>query len=78
MAILNFRFISVAFSAHFLKIKTKQALLSLFLKILGGSSKEADNKKADSKVINSKIAHSKNTGSGKVRGFSTDFTLYIF
>ena len=73
----------VAFSAHFLKTEAKQALLSLFLKVLGGSSKEANGEKAGNKVIDSKEAYSKDIGSRKavskkVYGFSADFTLYIF
>jgi len=58
-------------------------LLSLFLEVLGNSSKEVDNKEVDSKVVDSKVAYSKDIGSGKavsekVRGFSVDFALYIF
>ena len=83
MAILSFKFISAAFLTRFLRIKTKQALLSLFLKILGGNNKEADSEEADSKVVYSKVAHGKDIGSGKavsekVCGFSADFTLSIF
>ena len=83
MAILSFRFISVAFSAHFLKIETKQALSSLFLEVLGGGSREADGEEVNGKVVNSKVAYSKDIGSRKavskkVCGFSADFALYIF
>ena len=78
MAILNFRFISAAFSARFLRIEAKRALSSLFLEVLGGSSREADSEEADGKV-----AHSKDIGSGKaiskkVRRFLADFALLIF
>ena len=78
MAILSFKFISVTFSARFLKIEAKRALLSLFLKVLGGGSREADSKKINSKVVNSKVAYGKNASSKKIRGFSANFTLYIF
>ena len=52
-------------------------MLSLFLEILGGSSREAD-----SKVVDSKVAYSKDIGSGKassekVSGFLADFTLSL-
>ena len=83
MAILAFRFVLAAFLARFLRIEAKQALLSLFLEVLGGSSREADGEKADSKVVDDKVAYSKDIGSGKavseeVRGFLADFALYIF
>ena len=78
MAILSFRFILVAFLARFLRIEIKQALLSLFLKVLGGGSKEANNKKVNSKVVDSKVAYNKNTDSRKIYGFLADFALYIF
>ena len=65
MAILNFRFILVAFLIYFLKIKTKQALLSLFLEILGGGNKEADSKEVDNKVVNNKVAYGKDIDSKK-------------
>ena len=83
MAILSFRFILVAFLACFLKTEAKQALLSLFLEVLGGSSREADGEEADSKVVDSKAAYSKDIGSRKAVSekvclFSADFTLYIF
>ena len=83
MAILSFRFVSVAFSACFLRIKVKRALLSLFLEVLGGGNRGANSKKVDSKVVNSKAAYSKDIGSGKaasekVYEFSADSALYIF
>jgi hypothetical protein len=78
MAILSFRFILVAFLAYFLRIEAKWALLSLFLKVLGGGSKEVDSEKVDSKVAYSKDAGSRKAVSKKVYGFSADFTLYIF
>ena len=78
MAILSFRFVLVAFLARFLKIEVKRALLSLFLEVLGGGSKEADNKEADNKVVDGKVAYSKDIGSKKVYRFLVDFTLYIF
>ena len=83
MIILSFKFISAAFSAYFLRIEAKRALLSLFLEVLGGGSREADSKEADSKVVNSKVVYSKDIGSGKavskkVCGFLADFAFYIF
>ena len=83
MAILSFRFVLVAFSARFLRTEAKQALSSLFLEVLGDSSREADGEEADNKVVDSKAAHGKDIGSGKavsekVHGFSADFALYIF
>ena len=83
MAILSFRFVSAVFLAHFLRIEAKQALLSLFLEVLGSNSREADGKEVNSKVVDSKVAHGKDIGSGKaiskkVCGFLADFALYIF
>ena len=83
MAILSFRFVLVAFSARFLRIEAKRALLSLFLEVLGGGSREVDSEEADSKVVDSKVVYGKDVGSGKavsekVRGFLADFALYIF
>jgi hypothetical protein len=83
MAILSFRFVLVAFLAYFLRTEIKWALLSLFLKVLGGGSKEADGEEADGKVVDGKVAYGKDISSEKavskkVRGFSADFTLYIF
>ena len=78
MAILNFRFISAAFLTHFLKTETKQALSSLFLKVLGSNSREADSEIVDSKVAHGKDAGSKKAVSEKVHRFSVDFTLCIF
>ena len=74
---MSFIFISAAFLTCFLKIKNKQALLSLFLEILGGS-----NRVVDSKVVDGKAAYSKNAGSGKVGsekvgGFLADFALFL-
>ena len=73
MAILSFRFVLAAFLARFLKIEAKRALLSLFLEILGGGSREVDGEEVDSKDIGSGEVVSE-----KVRGFSADFTLFIF
>ena len=73
MAILSFRFVLVAFSACFLRTEAKWALLSLFLEVLGGSSREVDGEKADGKDIGSGEAVSE-----KVRGFLADFALFIF
>jgi hypothetical protein len=47
---LSFIFILAAFLAYFLRKEDKRPLLSLFLEVLDGSSKEADSKVADSKV----------------------------
>ena len=74
MAILAFRFIPAAFSAHFLRTEDKQVLLSLF--------SEAPSSGVDSKVVDSKVAHSKYAGSGKagsekVSRFSVDFILFL-
>jgi hypothetical protein len=74
---LSFIFISAAFLACFLRIEVKQALLSLFLEVLGGGSREADSKEVDSKVAYSKNTGSKKAGSGKVSGFLVDFTLFL-
>jgi hypothetical protein len=75
---LSFIFILAAFLARFLRKEDKRVLLSLFLEVLGGSSREADGKEADSKV-----AYGKDVGSGKVvseeaRGFLADFALSMF
>ena len=78
MAILSFRFVLAAFLAHFLRIKVGWALLSLFLKVLGGSSREADSKEVDSKVAYSKDIGSGKAVSKKVCRFLADFTLFIF
>jgi len=84
---LSFIFILAVFSTHFLKIDNKQALLSLFLKILNNNSKKVDGKEVDSKKVNSKIvdgkiAYSKDIDSGKVNsekvdGFPADFALCL-
>ena len=70
-------FISAAFLIYFLKTKNKQALLSLFLKVLSSGNKEVD-----SKVVNNKVAYSKDIGSGKVSSkkvgrLSADFVLFL-
>ena len=78
MAILSFRFILVAFSAYFLRIEAKRALLSLFLEVLGNNSREADGEEADDKVSYSKDIGSGKVVSEKIRGFLADFALYIF
>ena len=80
---MSFKFVLAAFLAYFLKIETKWALLSLFLEVLGGSSRQADGEEVDGEVVNSKVVYSKDTGSRKVVsekvcGFLADFILYIF
>ena len=67
----------MAFLVHFLRKEDKRVLLSLFLKVLGGSSREVD-----SKVVDGKVAYSKDIGSGKasskkVSGFLVDFALSL-
>jgi len=74
---LSFIFILAAFLAHFLRKEDKQPLLSLFLEVLGSSSKEADSKVADSKVAYSKDIGSGKASSKKVSGFLADFTLSL-
>ena len=59
-------------------MEIKWTLLSLFLKVLSGSSKEVNGKEIDSEVVYSKDAGSKKTVSEKVYRFSADFALYIF
>ena len=71
---MSFIFISAALLVCFLRIEDKQALLSLFLKALGGGM--------DCKVVDGKIAHSKYTGSEKassekVSGSLVGFTLLL-
>jgi len=78
MAILAFRFVLAAFLAYFLRKEDKQALLSLLLEVLGGSSREADGEETNSKVVYSKDTGNRKAGSEKVRGFSADFALSIF
>ena len=78
MAILSFKFISVAFLAYFLRTKAKWALLSLFLKVLSGGSKEVDSEEVDGKEVDSKVAYSKNASSRKVSGFLADFALFYY
>ena len=63
--------------ARFLKIEAEQALLSLFLEVLGSSSKKVDGEEVDSKVAYSKNAGSKKAGSRKVSKFLADFTLSL-
>ena len=70
-------FISAAFAACFLRIEVKQALLSLFLEVLGGGSREVDSKEVDSKVTHGKNAGSKKAGNKKVSRFLVDFTLSL-
>jgi len=70
-------FISAAFLIYFLKTKNKQALLSLFLKVLNNSSKKVDSKVVDSKVVYSKDIGNKKAGSKKVSGFLADFALSL-
>ena len=77
MAILAFKFVLAAFLAYFLKKEDKQPLLSLFLEVLGGSSREADSKVADSKVAYSKDIGSGKVSSKKVSRFLADFTLFL-
>jgi hypothetical protein len=74
---LSFIFILAAFLAYFLRKEDKQPLLSLFLEVLGGGSREVD-----SKVVDSKVAYGKDIGSGKasskkVSEFSADFALFL-
>ena len=78
MAILVFRFILAAFLAYFLRKEDKQALLSLFLEVLSGGSREADGKVVDGKVAHSKDVGSGKAGSKKVHRFLADFALSIF
>ena len=75
---MSFKFVLAAFLAYFLKKEDKRALLSLFLKVLGSGSREADSKEADGEEINGKVVYGKDAGNEKVRGFLADFTLYIF
>jgi len=77
MAILSFRFILAAFLAYFLRKEDKQALLSLFLEVLGSSSREVDGKVVDGKVAYSKDVGSKKVSSKKVSGFLADFALSL-
>jgi len=77
MAILSFRFILTTFLAYFLRKEDKQALLSLFLEVLSGGSREADGRVVDGKVAYSKDAGSGKAGSEKVSGFLADFTLSL-
>src|ERR1700722_12305752 len=78
IAILAFRFVLAAFLTYFLRKKDKQVLLSLLLKALGNSSKEADSKEADGEETDGKVVYGKDVGNKKVCGFSADFALSIF
>ena len=74
---MSFIFVLAAFLARFLRKEDKRPLLSLFLEVLGGSSREVD-----SKVVDSKVAYGKDIGSGKVSskkvsGFLADFALSL-
>jgi hypothetical protein len=74
---LSFIFILAAFLAHFLRKEDKQPLLSLFLEVLGGSSRQADSKVVDSKVAYSKDIGSRKASSENISGFLADFTLSL-
>jgi len=74
---LSFIFILAAFLARFLRKEDKWPLLSLFLEVLGGGSREADSKVADSKVAYSKDVGSGKASSKKVSGFLVDFALSL-
>ena len=74
---MTFIFILAAFLAYFLRKEDKRPLLSLFLKVLGGSSREADSKVADSKVAYGKDIGSRKASSKKVSRFSVDFALFL-
>jgi len=70
-------FILTAFLIYFLKIKNKQALSSLFLKVLNSSNREVDNKVIDSKIVYSKDIGNRKAGSEKMSGFLADFALFL-
>ena len=74
---MSFIFVLAAFLAHFLRQEDKRALLSLFLEVLGGSSREVDSKVVDSKVAYSKDIGSRKVSSEKVSGFLADFALSL-
>jgi len=74
---LSFIFILAAFLAYFLRKKDKRPLLSLFLEVLGGSSREADSKVVDSKVAYSKDIGSRKASSKKMSRFLADFALSL-
>ena len=74
---MSFIFILAIFLARFLKIKDKQALLSLFLKVLNSGSREVDSKVVDSKAVYSKNVGNGKAGSEKVGEFLADFTLFL-
>ena len=67
----------VAFLAYFLKKEDKRPLLSLFLEVLGGGSREADSKAVDGKVAYGKDIGSKKASGKKVSGFLADFALSL-
>ena len=52
-------------------------MLSLFLEVLGGSSRETDGKEADGKVAYSKDIGSGKVSSEKVSGVLADFALSL-
>ena len=66
---MSFIFVSTAFSVCFLRIEDKQALLSLFLEVLGGS--------IDGKVVYNKDIGSKGAGSKKINRSLADFALSL-
>ena len=72
-------YISSLFSPLFFlkKKKDKQPLLSLFLKVLGGGNREADNKVINNKVVYSKNIDNKKASSKKISGFLVDFALSL-
>ena len=52
-------------------------MLSLFLEVLGGGSREVDSKVEDGKVAYSKDIGSRKVSSEKVSGFLADFALSL-
>jgi hypothetical protein len=74
---LSFIFVLVAFLARFLRKEVKRPLLSLFLEVLGGGSREVDSKVVDGKVAYSKDIGSRKASSKKVSGFLADFALSL-
>ena len=77
LAILSFIFILVVFLAHFLKKEDKKPLLSLFLEVLGGNSREVDSKVADSRVAYGKDIGSRKASGKKISRFLADFALSL-
>ena len=65
---MNFIFALAAFLAHLLKIEDKQALLSLFLEVLGS---------INGKVAYGKDAGNRRAGSKKINRLLVDFTLSL-